>query len=102
MIDVWNKSENKECGLNTCNWFNFVVSHLAEDNRLSQCFIERGNVIFRIGKYPQNQFRFTVLGQFLFIHLQRSWFALLRSVLFCFFMLNERLSLTSKILPALI
>ena len=33
--------ENKECALDTRNYFTFVVSHWTEDNRLSQYFIER-------------------------------------------------------------
>ena len=40
-IDVLGKSENKDCALDTYNWFTFLTSHLAEDSRLSQCFIER-------------------------------------------------------------
>ena len=63
----------QKCALDTYNWFTFVVFHLAEDSRLSWCFIEHDffsrSVILRIDKYPKNQFMFTVPGQFLFFSI---------------------------------
>ena len=40
-MDGLSKSENKQSALDTCNIFTFVVSHLAEDNRHLQYFIQR-------------------------------------------------------------
>ena len=63
----------QRCALDTYNWFTFVVFHLAEDSRLSWCFIEHDffsrSVILRIDKYPKNQFMFTVPGRFLFFSI---------------------------------
>ena len=99
-IDVSSKSVNKERALDTCNWFAFIVSHLAVNNRILQCLIENE---FSTGK--------KVCGStnVLKINLGLPFRANSYSVLFFFIhrkvyqkITNEQMSLPLKFLSALV